>query len=800
MIAHIRKSDGAVQSLESHCTQVAKICEQTAHPLGLSKAAYLLGLLHDMGKATEKFKEYLFEACHNSETPSPYHHSFAGAIFVYRRWFCDENEDMYRHAAAQIFSLCICGHHAGLMNCLNEHMTSDFLENMKLGEKSRYDESSEWFLKNVVLAEKLDLLFEEAQQEIKKFIKERIRKQKNRKSFEFQLGMLTRLLLSILVDADRWDSACFEYGTDPTAPPCEADWEKLFASFEEFRKRELNSSDEIGKIRSEISDRCAEKAADRGGIYTLCVPTGGGKTFSSLRYALKHAAVYKKKRIFYIIPYNTILDQNAQDIRTALSDYPSILEHHSNVVMPTEEEQESYRRLTERWDSDIVLTSLVQFLDSCFGAPNTDARRLCRLTNAVLIFDEIQSLPKHCKTLFEQAITFLCSCCGSTVILCTATQPKLELTPQPEELMNDCTKLFEKMKRVTYIPQLKTPLYNGKAAEKISVLLSKQSVLTIVNTKAVARGVYHEVVARLPEMGMVPVSATLNSFDEELSPLKKNEVLCVHMSTLLCPTHRKQLIKQIKLRLKQGSRVFCVSTALIEAGINVSFPTVVRSLTGLPSIVQAAGRANRSMEYESGNVYIWEFCDEKLGSLPDIQNGGNIARCIFSEESSAEPDSPEEIGRYFSLEENYTKKTKDYPLGGERPTLYSLISDNDELVRKASDFKENRDLILHQSFRTAYREFEVIAQNTKTVIVPFGSGKELIAQLKSESSMKQLRFLLKAAQAYCVALPESTFKRLCEEKAILGFDDIGVYCLKEGYYDQNSGVTLERGELELMVI
>ncbi len=206
------------------------------------------------------------------------------------------------------------------------------------------------------------------------------------------------------------------------------------------------------------------------------------------------------------------------------------------------------------------------------------------------------------------------------------------------------------------------------------------------------------------------------------------------------------------------------------------------------------------MEYESGNVYIWEFCDEKLGSLPDIQNGGNIARCIFSEESSAEPDSPEEIGRYFSLEENYTKKTKDYPLGGERPTLYSLISDNDELVRKASDFKENRDLILHQSFRTAYREFEVIAQNTKTVIVPFGSGKELIAQLKSESSMKQLRFLLKAAQAYCVALPESTFKRLCEEKAILGFDDIGVYCLKEGYYDQNSGVTLERGELELMVI
>lgn len=244
MIAHIRKSDRAVQSLESHCTQVAKICEQTAHPLGLSKAAYLIGLLHDMGKATEKFKEYLFEVRFNSKISSPYHHSFAGAIFVYRRWFCDKSEDIYRHAAAQIFSLCISGHHAGLMNCLNEHMSSDFLENMKLGEKNRYDESSEWFLKNIISAEKLGLLFEEAQQEIKRFIEERIRKQKTRKSFEFQLGMLTRLLLSILVDADRWDSACFEYGTDLTVPPCEADWEKLFASFEEFRKRELKEADE----------------------------------------------------------------------------------------------------------------------------------------------------------------------------------------------------------------------------------------------------------------------------------------------------------------------------------------------------------------------------------------------------------------------------------------------------------------------------------------------------------------------------------------------------------------------------
>lgn len=808
MIAHIRKSDKAAQTLKEHCNHVAMLCERAARPLGLSKTAFFIGLLHDMGKATKEFSEYLTQAAEGLAVSSPHYHSPAGAIFVYRRYFCEEKAGSFRRAAAQIVSLCICGHHAGLSDCLNEHMTSDFLENMRLGGSVHYDESSSWFFENILSSEELDRLFAEVQEEITFFIANKIKAPNDAKSSAFRLGMLTRLLLSILVDADRWDSACFEYGADFSIEQSEPDWDNLFERFEKFRTHELNAVGEIGKIRSDISNMCLSKAEKSGGIYTLCVPTGGGKTYSSLRYALRHCASHKKKKIFYIIPYNTILDQNAQDIRKALSDYPSILEHHSNVVMSTQQEQEDYLKLTERWDSDIILTSLVQFLNACFSSSNTDARRFYRLTEAVLIFDEIQSLPKKCKTLFEQAITFLSVCCGSTVVLCTATQPELELSEKPTELIDSRDAVFEKMKRVSYIPQLEKALHNDEAALKLTELLKRQSVLTIVNTKAVARDVFFEVIGKLSEAGITPLTADFNLSEAEIvrraRESTENEALCVHMSTLLCPAHRKLLIRQIKLWLKEKARVFCVSTALIEAGINVSFPVVVRSLTGLPSIVQAAGRANRSMEYETGSVYVWNFCDEKLNSLEDIQNGGNITRSILSSKSFEALDSPEIISLYFQREQDYTNSQKDYPIKKDYPfkidsSLYKLLSDNKFNAQKAAMFKQNSGLILKQSFRTACREFKVIDQNTKTVIVPFGRGKELIAKLEGENSMAELHFLLKAAQAYSVSLPESVFKRLSDSKAIYPAGDTGVYCLESGYYDENSGVTTERGELELMV-
>lgn len=259
----------------------------------------------------------------------------------------------------------------------------------------------------------------------------------------------------------------------------------------------------------------------RGGVrararaYTrLTVPTGGGKTLSSLRFALGHAA-RGMERIFYVIPFNTILDQNARDIREALDGYDGILEHHGNVVVEDEGERMHYRRLTERWDSRIILTSMVQFLNALYRRENTNARRMHRLTRSVIVFDEIQALPRRCKVLFERAVNFLVLNCGCTVLLCTATQMEFDniVMPNGNELMGDekeLSRLYDALTRVRWNPELRAGLTNADAARKLQNLMrSHGSVLAIVNTKAVAWDVYRRAAGLLGEQGMRPVAHRL---------------------------------------------------------------------------------------------------------------------------------------------------------------------------------------------------------------------------------------------------------------------------------------------------
>lgn len=806
MIAHIRTSDGAQQPLAEHLRQVSDLCASAARPFGLEHTARLLGLLHDMGKATEKFRDYLLSALDaGPPRTSPHPHAPTGAMFVYERWFLPSSPNSFPRLTAQILALCIHGHHAGLADCLDPQGNSAFLDAMEQAQEPLHTaEAVARFYETILPPKDLGVWFQNACAEVETFSKTYIQPNKQNGGRMFDLGMLTRLLLSILVDADRWDSACFEHGGDAASPQTSGpDWERLLDTFETFRKERLDGKGEINQIRAEISDACFSRATSAPGIYALCVPTGGGKTYSSLRFALRHAMEYGKKRIFYIIPFNTILDQNAQDIREALSYYPSILEHHCNVIQPTEEEQDTYRLLTERWDSDIILTSLVQFLNACFTASNTDARRLYRLSNAVLIFDEIQALPKKCKTLFERAISFLTRCCGTTVVLCTATQPRLDLVPEPGKLVAHEEALFQRMKRVRYLPQIDPPCSNEAAAARIVSMLQAQSVLTIVNTKRVAREIYQETVRLLREAGETVVSAELSCSEEEVVQRARQsgprEILCVHLSTMLCPAHRKKLIAWVKLWLGEGARVLCVSTALIEAGINVSFPVVIRSLTGLPSIVQAAGRANRNMEYGSGTVYIWKFEDENLDRLPDIKEGAICAQQMLKSSEEKALDLPSQIEIYFKKESNYTSQHKDYPIKNHL-SLFSLLSNN-QFGRDAGNlFEDTRRLILPQSFRTAYGAFAVIPDETVPVLVPFGEGQDLIERLNGTHTMEEEIFLLRKAQVYTVSLYRNVFQRLAEDDAIWPVGQTGALALKEGYYDLERGVVLERAEMELLTL
>lgn len=383
MLAHIRSYDEKVQPLEVHCKNVSILCGRAGAPLGLEKTAALLGLLHDMGKATEAFAQYLHSSVAGKEASSHHNHAPTGAIFVYRRWFHREKQRVKQmeRFTAQLLSLCIYGHHAGLMDCLNEKGESDFLDKMQQATSPlHYDEATGWFLTNIAGEEQLDVWFKEACEEVRGFWRTHIKDEYDDAYAAFCNGMMARLLLSILVDADRWDAACFDRDADALAEEQQPEWTSLLRTFETYRRENLNGTSPLNQIRGNISDTCFEKATLSPGIFTLCVPTGGGKTYSSLRFALRHATLQGQQRIFYIIPFNTILDQNARDIREALADYDSILEHHSNVVQETEKEQESYRLLTERWDSHIILTSLVQFLNAFFSAPNSDARRLHSLS------------------------------------------------------------------------------------------------------------------------------------------------------------------------------------------------------------------------------------------------------------------------------------------------------------------------------------------------------------------------------------------------------------------------------------
>ena len=827
-IAHIRESDGKEQTLSSHCRNVAALCSRGAEIAGLSRLAELIGLTHDMGKATDEFADYLRAALRDDKAKSPHHHAPTGAIYAYRRWFMRENASACERAAAQIAMLCILGHHAGLTDCLDVKGKSTLLKNMKdEAVPVHADEAIAWFLQNIADEAELDALFESACRELSALFPDLDRPSADT---AVALGLISRLMLSALVDADRWDSACFEYDENPFEAASAPDWNALLNTFERFRRTHLSGEGDINRIRADISDLCWQKAASDTGVVTLSVPTGGGKTFSSLRYALRHAALNGQRRLFYIIPYNTILDQNARDIREALADYPSILEHHSNVVIESEDErradrsagrhsnaesedeQDTYKRLTERWDSDIILTSLVQFLNACYAAPNSAARRFHALTNAVLIFDEIQSLPKACKVLFERAIQFLTQYCRSTVMLCTATQPRLSLTPAPVELMPHVEALYERLKRVRYIPQLDADRTCASAGAEIARLLEEKSVLAILNTKAAAWSVYDEATRILRERGhalaafdpLLPED-TLADAARACSP---DEILCVHMSTLLCPAHRKKLIAWIKAWLRAGRRVLCVSTALIEAGINVSFPVVIRDLAGLPSVVQAAGRANRNMEYGCGDVLIWNFPEEAraLAHLEDVQHGADITRTFLNSASidNDELDSPKMIENYFNQEARYIEEKQKFPVevreDGLRKSCYltELLGKNTQIVSGIGKYKSLKPLVLHQSFRTAGKYFYVIPDDTKSVLVPWGGGAALIAALNGEHDMREEIRLLRRAQAYSVNLYDNMYRRLKNAGAISLIGNSGVCALAEGFYSDAGGVSVEQEELELL--
>lgn len=827
-VAHVR-GNGQIQSLESHLLRVGQLAGELATKFGLTTHGQLLGLLHDLGKYSAAFQAYIQSATGllNQDEDEEFvdvrglkgkiDHSTSGAQWI---WLELAKKNELARIAGQIMALCVASHHSGLIDCLGlsagRPAEDVFTRRMnKSGDKTYLREVLGKVDKDLLATARGLVMRPEATQAFQFWIAkildnvpgETSHQKAQSPIFQQQLGLLVRSLFSCLIDADRIDTADFEHpglarrrlrgNYEP--------WEVLIERLE-ARLRTFTLRHPIDALRQDISRHCLDNAAGRQGIYTLTVPTGGGKTLASLRFALHHARGHKLDRVIYVIPFTSIIDQNADVVRRILEPEgveagSVVLEHHSNLTP----EEQSWRGkiLSENWDAPVVYTTSVQLLEALFGAGTRGARRMHQLANAVLIFDEIQSLPVNCVHLFNNAMNYLADFCGSTVLLCTATQPLLDRVnaqkgalrvPDGNELMPDVKRLFDALKRVEVANRRKP---GGWAQDEISALAFDQvaesgSCLVIVNTKKAAQEIY-----RLCK--------------------KRDTAEVFHLSTNMCPAHRKTILNEVRARLDQvpPAPTLCISTQLIEAGVDVDFGSVIRFTAGLDSIAQAAGRCNRNGRATLGWVHVINPRpeDENLSKLPDIQVGREKAERVL-DDFDANPEKygnnrigPQAMAWYY---ENYffdRANEMSYPVSadlmGNDDTLLNLLSDNTLAV---ADYKRTKHqapaIYLRQSFMTAAKAFMAIDAPTRGVIVPYGeTGKGLLNALCAAYLAAAEFDMLRQAQQFSVNVFPNVLEKLIKTNVVREVQEgTGIlYLVDPRYYSLEFGLSeTPEGKMEVL--
>lgn len=834
-VAHVRHGDGAIQTVASHLYGVGEKAASLARKLDLDKAGEIQGLLHDFGKYSAQFRDYINSATGRLTSESlnqdidgewvdakglkgKIDHSTAGAQWVYQTLLAISGEtsfDRKKELCAQILALCIASHHSGLIDCIDVDGNNAFKKRITKDDKDTHLAEC---LKNAdpELLEKVTALCSAKLVDEIWVVIQRIfnTPELSDKVKEFQLGMLTRFLFSTLIDADRIDSADFENPQNAAYRTIEKpDWEIPIRRLELHLQKIASITDAkpsvIDHIRQDISNKCKDRAIGAQGIYTLSVPTGGGKTLASLRYALHHAKKHGLDRIIFIIPYTSIIEQNAKAVREVIEAEgdinPWVLEHHSNL----EPEKQTWQSklFAENWDCPIVFTTMVQFLEACFSGGTQSPRRFHQLTRAVLVFDEIQTLPIQCVHIFCNTLNFLVAHAQTTALLCTATQPLLDKVPEPKygelrlsedhELVGDSAALgevFAKLDRVEIIDRCEAKGWSLDVLREFVLLQFQQTkrVLVIVNTKDWAQKLY--------------VACQTIGVDQEA---------LFHLSTNQCAAHRKALLDGpggIKRRLKAGKPVLCISTQLIEAGVDVSFACVIRFLAGLDSIAQAAGRCNRHGELKDvdghfikGKVFVVRPDTESTEMLTEIEVGKGCAKRVLDEIANGRIQgkaiSPEAIVQYFKYFFHDRKDQMCYPLGdGSGRNLLAMLADNrrgqggnggKNHIRAG----QGKEKLLMQSFMQAGKAFKAIDASTQAVIVQVGRGKRLVERLeKLHPSDPVMYRLLRLAQKFSVNVFPHSWKKLREAGAVSELHETGVYYLHKRHYDRAFGLKVPNSE------
>lgn len=753
--------------MEEHCSQVAKYASEAAKSSHLSTVMFMIGILHDIGKYSDAFQDYIRDAQKNPKSVirGSVNHSNAGASYLLQK----SNNDPWEKVTLEFMACAIFQHH-GLMDCVKDG--HDILKKRTKKDSEILD--IDFQRAQSFLNQNLTDRFPSAKQEIQSYVNKLntiAKKMNNNSKYNengfFLYSCLERLILSYLVDADWRDTG--EFMNDiKESRVSQTDRELFFKDslqkIEDYVSQ-FTADTRVNQLRQKMANDCLYANIANEGIYKLAMPTGGGKTITSMRLALKLAKKYHKRHIIYIAPFLSILEQNAQVISSILQNDDYILEHHSNIEI--NEEDEAYRNLCETWDSPVILTTMVQFINTMFLGKMSSVRRFHQLTDAIIIVDEAQAIPVKCIHMFNGMMNFLCYSGNCIGILCTATQPLFELTDrnliyqENKDILPNEEKYQNAFKRAQIISKIENKSMNTNQLVKFIQNVFDQNLLVVLNTKASVKTLY---------------DALKNNIDSEIK--------LVQLTTYMCAEHRLDVIHKLKETLK-NQKVICISTQLIEAGVDISFEKVIRSLSGVDSLIQTAGRCNRNGEKEMGTVYVIDYAEEKTSGLPDIQEAKKASRLLI-DAGITDFSTSASINRFYNQYYFAREKEMDYNIHHSY-TLFDLLSKNAARVVDVKTTEGSYEHLLCQSFRTAGQEFSVIDdQQMISLAVPYKKGVDYLNEIERTDDYEVIHHNLKKLQRYTITLftNDQMLKKLLEQQAISLNEKAGIYYVNLGYYNE----------------
>lgn len=764
-ISHARQDPDhhwTTHKLTDHLAKVAQRAKTFAGERGAIFVEYA-ALLHDFGKFQPEFQQYIRlvtgynEEAHiediERDKPNKIPHSTAGAKYAVENFHA-----FFGHLIAYL----IAGHHAGLPDWFDKGSLKHRLQNAD----KEFQQANLGLKESAFSYDGFQFSDQKLQENLPHFILQ---------NAPAELHIWIRYLFSCLVDADFLDTEAFmlgyanadeakQHGVRPTFPTL-AELHQRYTAFMSDLAEKADSTSTLNQERKTILQQCVRAAELDKSLFSLTVPTGGGKTLASLGFALKHALKFNKKRIIYAIPFTCIIEQNASVFRKVLGE-ESVLEHHSNLEIDDNKETARTRVATENWDAPLIVTTNVQLFESLFAAKTSRCRKIHNIADSVIILDEAQQIPRDFQKPITDMMRVLAKDYGVTFVLCTATQPKLdkevnifgqlmlEGLPDVYEIIDDPTGLAERLQRTQiHFPDKNAPRQSWQ--EIADEIAQNDCVLAVVNTRKHAQTLFQQ----LP-----------------------NHAFKLHLSTNMCAEHRVDVINQIRDYLKQYQNgtldkpLWVVSTQLIEAGVDLDFPVVYRAMAGLDSIVQAAGRCNREGKLPNGQLgQVIVFSPTDSAPTGSLKQGQDITEEMLSADLLDKPTSPQAFREYFGRFNNKGKRDK-------------------QNITECLTAEMSPENPISLQFRTAAERFHLIENQGIELIVPYVKSDQAGDYAESndlpepfetwfrllESDPLKNKWVYKKLQRYTITIYENELGKLPKNAV---FSRAGLCVLESAYYD-----------------